>query len=136
MLRDTISISTSLQYKIDLAIAGLEDNPEHPLRRQAKRPLLRTYQDAWNNISHLSPRKSNTVLIPIEDGPAWELAGGVLGQSVGQKQLRFNRLGSKLQSVVPHSWIVDVDLNVRDFTMDPGQDLFVALREPHGWGDL
>lgn len=130
MFHHTISISTPLQYTIDLAIAGLEDNPDHPLRRPAKRPLLRTYRDAWNNLSHLTARHSNTVRIPLEGGFSWELAGGVLGQSVEPNQLRFDRLGSKLRGIEPQTWTFDVSLDLRDFTMDPGQDLLVALHEP------
>lgn len=73
---------------------------------------------------------------PIDTGPAWELAGGVLGQSVGQNNLRFNRLGSKLQGVSQQTWNVDLGFNLRDFTMDPGQDLLVVLRESQGMGNL
>lgn len=131
-----VSTSTLLQYKIELAIAGLEDNIEHPLRERTKRPLLRDYQDTWARVPHLTQRQSNTSTVSFEEGPAWELSGGVLGQSVGQKKLRFHRLGSKLSGVTPLAWAVDVDYDVRDFTMDPAQDLVVALKEPRAAGGL
>lgn len=135
-LRDVVATSTRLQYKIELAIAGLEDNIEHPLSERAKRSLLSEYKDAWARVPHLTPRESNTSIVSFEEGPAWELSGGVLGQSVGQRKLRFRRLGSKLRGVTPLAWDIDVDYIVRDFTMDPAQDLAVALREPQTLGGL
>ena len=123
--------SPLLQYKIELAISGLEDNPENSLATQTKRPLLRKYREAWKKLHCLTARKSNTTLIECEDGPVWELAGGVLGQSIGTRIVRFNQLGSKLRGVAAKEWSVEIDFNMRDFTMDPGQDLLVVLCEPH-----
>ena len=73
MLNELVNGSSSLQYKIELAISGLADNLEHPLSRSAKRPVLHAYRNAWSRVEDLSARKSNTTVAPIEDGPAWEL---------------------------------------------------------------
>ncbi|GJE87919.1 F-box protein [Phanerochaete sordida] len=134
-LNDIVTASPSLQYKIDLPHCGLEDNPEHPLSRTAKIPLLREYQKAWSRIRGFSARKSNSSSVRIEDGPAWELAGGVLAQSIGTKALRFKRTGSRSRGIEESTWDVDYGFNIRDFTMDPGQDLLVALCEPQNADD-
>lgn len=135
-LNEIVTGASSLQYKIELAIAGLEDNLEHPLDRPTKRRLLRAYQNAWSRVRSLSARESNTVVARLEDGPAWELAGGVLGQSVGTTTLRFRQAASKFRGVQEKAWDVDYGFNIRDFTMDPGQDLLAALREPQTFSDV
>lgn len=129
-LRDIIESSNSLLYKLEVAVAGLEDNPNHRLNGPTKRPILHKYQEAWSKIASLCARQSNSIVLPIEEGPAWELAGGVLGQSIGQSRLRFDQFGSKLRGIPRRRGEIEVGFNLRDFTMDPGQDLIVALREP------
>ena len=59
-----------------------------------------------------------------------------MAQSIGTKALRFKRTGSKLRGIEENTWDVDYGFNIRDFTMDPGQDLLVALREPQAADDM
>lgn len=119
-------------YKTELQASALEDNPSHPSSTLVKRELLRTYQDAWSRLPQLRPHRDNATSIDIEQGPAWELAGGVLGQTSGSHKIHFRQLGSDLRGVPREAWDVNLSLNCRDFTMDPGQDLLVTICAPLG----
>lgn len=49
---------------------------------------------------------------------------------MGYRSVRFHQLGAEVRGVPNKTWDVEMDFMVRDFTMDPGQDLLVALRTP------
>jgi hypothetical protein len=125
-----IEISSHLLYEVELEMLALEDNPSLQLDRQQKRQLLQRYNEAWLRLQQLEPNGENVQTFQIDDGPAWELAGGVLGQSSRMRHMRFHQLGSELRGISKKTWDVELDFLCRDFTMDPGQDLLVVLRDP------
>ena len=111
-------------------MAALEDNPIRFTTKPEKRQLLRNYLQAWSRFQFLEPSSENVEVIPFEDGPAWELAGGVLAQSSGLQKVCFHQLGSTLRSIPRKTWETQLDFNCRDFSIDPAQDLLVAICQP------
>lgn len=58
---------------------------------------------------------------------AWELINGVLAFGVGRR-LRCIQLPSALRDIPEKEWFIeDIGFTLRDFTMDPAQDLLVIL---------
>lgn len=58
----------------------------------------------------------------------WELYGGVLAQSQGERSIRFRRLPAILRGIEEKIWEVeDVGVKIKSFGMDPAQDLLVIL---------
>lgn len=65
-------------------------------------------------------------------GSLYELYGGVLVQSnhLGGRGLVFRVLPSHYRNIEEHVWSLDLDLMLRDFTLDPAQDLLVLIAQP------
>lgn len=63
-------------------------------------------------------------------GRIWELYGDVFAQSSTPNVLHFRQLPSKYRKIEEKTWGVALDIHVRDFTMDPAQDLLVLIEEP------
>ncbi|OBZ79706.1 hypothetical protein A0H81_00991 [Grifola frondosa] len=123
-----IDEDAALQYKIELAVAGMEDGPpsaRSPAERLAK---LKARQAAWNS---LQPSSQKT--IPMLRGEVWELYGGVLAQARGPQSLAFRQLPSDIRGIEEKEWMIeDVGIAIRDFGMDPAQDLLVVIETPLG----
>ena len=67
----------------------------------------------------------------MESGGLWELYGGVLAQSTEEGTLTFIQLPSDLRSIEEEVWTLgNFGLVVRDFGMDPSQDLLVLIQSP------
>ena len=111
-------------------MACMEDNPLSTLTRAEKLPLLRQYEKAWDNFT-MEGGPYTRQMTPILDGPAWELAGGVIAQSAGPTSVEFTQLPSTVRGITEKVWKIDLDFDLRDFTIDPGQDLLVAV-QPKG----
>ena len=62
----------------------------------------------------------------MHTGPAWELAGGVLGQCIGPKHIEFRQLLSTVRAIPEKVWSVQLSFIISDFSMDPEQDLLVV----------
>lgn len=63
-------------------------------------------------------------------GHIWELYGDVFAQSSTPNVLHFRQLPSRYRKIEEKTWRVALDIHVRDFTMDPAQDLLVLIEEP------
>lgn len=64
-------------------------------------------------------------------GQTWELYGGVLAQGPDSSSLTFRQLPSELRGIEEKEWMIsDIGFNIRDFGMDPAQDLLVAIQVP------
>lgn len=51
-----------------------------------------------------------------------------MGQAIDQHSLKFHKLPSKLRGVVGKEWVTDCGgISVRDFAMDPREDLLVVV---------
>lgn len=115
-----------MQYQLDLATAGLEDGPPAGGPLAQRHEALRKYTDAWNQL-----KWSKQIEVPMSRSGLWELFGGVLGQNTPKGGFTFTRLPSVLRGIEEKTWTVPKPgIELRDFTMDPGQDLLVLIEKP------
>lgn len=65
----------------------------------------------------------------MHKGGVWELYGGVLAQAFsGHRKLGFTQLPSVIRGIEEKQWVIeDVGVKIRDFGMDPAQDLLIVL---------
>ncbi|OJT10824.1 hypothetical protein TRAPUB_12693 [Trametes pubescens] len=111
------------QYKIELAAAGMEDGPPSTLTSAERLRVLKAHQEAWDKLAWTSREE-----VPMHQGGVWELYGGVLAQGDGSRTLAFKQLPSAIRGIEEREWrIEDVGVNIRDFGMDPAQDLLVVI---------
>lgn len=89
--------------------------------------VLRNSQAAWYTLQWTALKD-----VRMLQGTLYELSGGVLAQSdhFGGHGLVFRRLPSHYRSIQEHVWSLDLDLILRDFTLDPAQDLLVLIAQP------
>jgi hypothetical protein len=113
---------SSLQYKIELVLAGMQDGPPSNLTSNERLRMLRSHQEAWSTLSWTEKET-----IPMLSGDTWELFGGVLALADGPKTLVLRQLPSRLRGLETSEWKIDVDVPVRDFSMDKDQDLLVIV---------
>lgn len=114
--------SPNLQYKMELALAGMQDGPPSDTSPAERLRLLRAHQKAWDSLSWTGEET-----IPMLKGDTWELVGGVLGLADGSKSILLRQLHSTLRSIPGRTWKVEFDFILGDFTLDPTQDLIAAL---------
>jgi hypothetical protein len=129
LFRELINDSAALQYIIELAAAGQVNGPEAPGTSSASRlEALQKHQSSWDNL-----KWSRELRIPMERGGLWELYGGVLAQSTAEGTLTFTQLPSDLRSIEEKVWTLGPNFGVaiRDFGMDPSQDLLVLVESPN-----
>ncbi|KAH7913000.1 hypothetical protein BJ138DRAFT_1178386 [Hygrophoropsis aurantiaca] len=126
LFHTVIEGDASLQYTIELSVAGLDDGPNSPQGPADRLDLLRKQQSGWNNLDW-----TDFKIVPRPGGGLWELCGGVLAQSTNSGTLVFRQLPSHYRGITERQWEVDIsDIPVRDFTMDPSQDLLVLVECP------
>ncbi|KAG1745446.1 uncharacterized protein EDB91DRAFT_1328202 [Suillus paluster] len=110
------------QYDIELAVSGMMDGPPSPLTASDRLALLKERNAAWESLRWVESKD-----IVMMQGDIWELYGGVFAQSSTPDILHFRRLPSKYRNIEEKTWHVALDIHVRDFTMDPAQDLLVLI---------
>ncbi|KAG2350184.1 hypothetical protein BDR05DRAFT_954285 [Suillus weaverae] len=113
------------QYEIELAVSGMVDGPPSPFTTLDRLALLKERNAAWESLKWVESQD-----IPMMQGHIWELYGGVFAQSSMPNVLHFRQLPSKYRKVEEKTWRVALDIHVRDFTMDPAQDLLVLIEQP------
>ncbi|EKM61136.1 uncharacterized protein PHACADRAFT_247528 [Phanerochaete carnosa HHB-10118-sp] len=92
--------------------------------------MLRDHQSAWRDLNWTSEK-----IIPMMQGGLWELYGGVLAQSsMPRDVLHFTRLPSQIKGIEEKQWEVQLPVPIRDFAMDPSQDLLIAIGTPNDNG--
>ena len=126
-LRNIIAASTQVQYAIELGIAGHEDgrSSSHFDNRLTS---FRRHQNAWDNLEWTSES-----VIPMYRSGYWELCGNVHAQTTGElRSLTFQQIPSELRGIKSKEWSFDLDFPVRDFSMDPSQDLLVVIQSSEG----
>ena len=84
--------------------------------------LLKSYETSWRNIEW---NEHNTVLSPW--GGLWEFYGNVWAHSRGSDSFDFVQLPSRIRGIPMRQWTLKFDYTVRDFGMDPSQDLLVTI---------
>jgi len=131
LFNDLIAFTASLQLTIELYAAGQEKGPSHPESRPADQlDALKRKEKAWDEL-----KWSKEERIPILNGGLWELYGGVLAQNDSPGAITFRRLPSIYRSIEKAEWTVDgFGHPIRDFGIDPAQDLLVVVESPR-WSD-
>ena len=122
-----IACTASLQLTIELYAAGQEKGPSNPECRPTDQlDALKKRETAWDEL-----KWSKEERIPFLNGGLWELYGGVLAQNNSPGAITFRRLPSIYRSIEEAEWTIDgFDYPVRDFGMDPAQDLLVVVESP------
>ncbi len=98
------------------------DGPPSQLSTSERLSLLRSYETSWKNLdwnAHIS--------LPLPVGNLWELYGNVWGHSKGDDAIFFIQIPSRLRNVPLRQWTTRLDFPLRDFGIDPSQDLLVAI---------
>lgn len=122
-----IACTANLQLTIELYAAGQEKGPSNPEFRPADQlDALKKREAAWDEL-----KWAKEVRVPMLNGGLWELYGGVLAQNDGQGTITFHRLPSICRSIEEAEWTIDgFGHPIRDFGMDPAQDLLVLVESP------
>lgn len=105
----------------------MENGPSSSLNAAEKLERLKKRQAAWDELKWSEDKN-----VDMSTGTVWELYGGVLAQaSEDRRTFSFRQLPSHHRGIEERTWTVDVsNSNVRDFTMDPSQDLLVIAERP------
>ncbi|OCH96054.1 hypothetical protein OBBRIDRAFT_743996 [Obba rivulosa] len=128
---ETINNAVALQYKIELGVARMEDGPPSLLGAADRLALLKRHQQAWNTLKY-----SSIEWMPMLRGEVWELYGDVLAQARGSKVLCFWQLPSAIRGIEHKEWTLEnFEFVIRDFGMDPAQDLLVLIQSPRADSD-
>ena len=98
------------------------DGPPGGLTTSKRLELLRSYEASWKNIEW---NEYNTVLAPLDQ--VWELYGNVWAHGRGSDAIEFVQLPSRLRGIPMRQWTLTFDFAVRDFSMDPSQDLLATI---------
>jgi hypothetical protein len=121
--------TASLQYTIELAIAGKNDGPPSAAGAVVRLDKLRKHREAWDTLTW-----SQDDVITMARGHVWELFGGVLSQYGRENTFMFWQLPSTHRGIEAKHWSVHLGkyhIKVRDFTIDPTQDLLVIVESPN-----
>ncbi|TFK72775.1 hypothetical protein BDN72DRAFT_835875 [Pluteus cervinus] len=126
-LRLLIKKSVALQYKIELYACNMVDGPPSNVVKAARLRMLHAHQRAWRRIEW-SGRSSIPLSEPeVSTESAWEFLGGVLGLAAGQR-LRFIQVPSALRGIEEKHWVIEnIGFRIKDFGMDPAQDLLSII---------
>ncbi|OJA16126.1 hypothetical protein AZE42_00062 [Rhizopogon vesiculosus] len=125
LFRSIMESSGRARYDIELAVSGMMDGPPSSLTASDRLALLKERNAAWEALEW---KASND--LSMQQGHLWELYGGVFAQSSPSNLLHFRQLPSEYRNIKEKSWHVALDVHVRDFTMDPAQDLLVLVEQP------
>ena len=114
-------------------MAGLSDgDPGSETWTTAER--LRELRTVENNWDHLEFRMERT--FPKIESRLYEMIGGFAafggpGHNTQVRGLTFIELPSAIRGTTERSWeINDLGINIRDFTMEPLNDLLVLIESP------
>ncbi|KAF8195944.1 hypothetical protein K438DRAFT_1826775 [Mycena galopus ATCC 62051] len=122
-LRLIFQCSSTLQYKVQLKLAGLCDGFGNA-GSAARLDLLKAYQTAWSSFA--CTRNTKTT---VNMGDSyWELVGNVLATYNTESGFVFTRIPCALRQVPHVEWSVDdVPFPVNDFSMDLSQNLLLVV---------
>ncbi|KAH9037200.1 hypothetical protein EDB85DRAFT_1937014 [Lactarius pseudohatsudake] len=120
--KSLIDETTTLQYRIALFASGMEDGPPGGLTTSERLKLLKNYEASWKNLEW-----NEHTTIPLPEGSLWELYGNVWAHSRGSDAIEFVQLPSRLRGIPMRQWTLRFDYCLRDFGIDPSQDLLVTI---------
>ena len=98
------------------------DGPPSRFSTSQRLSLLRSYEPSWKILdwnTHIS--------LAVPEGSLWELYGNVWAHSRGNDAIFFVQIPSRLRDIPLRQWKIKLDYPLRDFAMDPSQDLLVAI---------
>jgi hypothetical protein len=98
------------------------DGPPGLLSPSERLSLLRSYETSWKNMDW-----NEHTSLPVPDGSLWELCGNVWAHSRGDNAIDFVQIPSRLRGIPLCQWTLRLDFPLRDFCMDPSQDLLVTI---------
>ncbi len=111
---------------MELEIAGYEKNPNNTWLSAESLECLQKYQSAWERLEW-----SKEQTIPMLAGGLWELYAGVLVRTDKDRTFHFTKLPAVTRCIEEETWTITPDINdIRDFGIDPSQDLLVWITAP------
>ncbi|KAM6504241.1 hypothetical protein JOM56_001184 [Amanita muscaria] len=124
--RYLIDSTTSLQYKIELAVTGQQDGSYGDMF--TRREMLKMHQKRWDGLQW-------TEVLRVPKVPNyWGLYGGVFAQVRSMPYTsHLKRIPSQSRGIKEKNWILDLSTvlgegaRMENFGMDPGQDLLVII---------
>jgi hypothetical protein len=127
LLHRWIDDTASLRYKIELAVAGMDNGPPSNLTVSKRLNFLREYQTAWKTLSW-----NRYQHIP-EIETAWQCVGGILAflSPFPSQSVIVNQLPSVIRGIEERNWTLDFPVAIDDFALDPAQDLLVVVMTEH-----
>jgi hypothetical protein len=100
------------------------DGPPGQLGSLERLNLLRSYEASWKNVDW---NEHTSIPVPLTGG-LWELYGNVWAHSRGEDtEIDCVQLPSRLRGISIRQWTLKFDFTIRDFGMDPSQDLLVTI---------
>lgn len=127
-LHDLVQTSLVPQYKMAVAFAGLQDNPNSTLVAAERLEALKSYEYAWQNFAI---RKHQKIPVTYQSSGLYDLSQGiyVLGEfQVGHLQYPTSFLRWVDLSQDEPSWQrISVDRNVIDFGVAVQEHNLIAL---------
>ncbi|KAI0346083.1 hypothetical protein BDW22DRAFT_1352074 [Trametopsis cervina] len=132
-IKHVIDTSVVLQYKIQLHLTGMVDNPAHHFSIVEKLALLQKYQAQWYSL----PGNLERVLLfdRIHLGLYAEehVVCGTLGIGPSlDSNFYFAQLPSRIRGIPLKLWALRMPEHTGVFTLDPQQDVFVVLKKASG----
>ncbi len=130
-LRDVISNSTSLRYKLALCKHGMCDGPRNGLSRAEKLVLLAAYVTAWGEIDSAVPEE---VELFAGLGYPLDVSGNILvfykptaqNKVPGpHRELLVCRAPSAIRRIELAHWVLTVPFGITDICIDASQDLLI-----------
>lgn len=111
------------QYKLELAIAGMEDGPPSTCTTAKRLSVLRARQNAWKQFV---PTAGENVQMHMSE--VWEFSGNILTRSEGMRTLHFKQIPSAIRGIEGVEWVIpDVGCNITEIGVDPAQDLLTVV---------
>ncbi|EJD39961.1 hypothetical protein AURDEDRAFT_187184 [Auricularia subglabra TFB-10046 SS5] len=138
VIRGHIRASLLLSYKLELARDSLQALPESNHSTAEAMAHLDRRRRAWATVT-----PTWTACVPLDgECHAYELVGGVFGKAMSaagsvfaaSRTLAFFTFpdGSAPEGTEPHLLLrEDIGLAIRDFAIDPGQDLLILVQTEH-----
>ncbi|KAH6916880.1 hypothetical protein BKA70DRAFT_1250852 [Coprinopsis sp. MPI-PUGE-AT-0042] len=125
-LKVLIDETAILQYATELYASGTENCVLHKRNVANRVEKLRAFQKHWDDLSFHEHYE-----ITMKNGGVWELYGSVLSQKSSNAEFHFHRLPSSIRGIPKKEWKLSRRcFDVRDYTIDPSQDLLVLIQAP------
>ncbi|KAK0184337.1 hypothetical protein F5146DRAFT_938832 [Armillaria mellea] len=121
--KNIVDSSLALQYTIELAMDGMEDGKSSHLLNADRLGRLRDLRRAWADLNW----KKFTRIPFSGECSAYELVAGVFVKMFLGREFVLTRLPSSTRPNVDQTELPDQDMLVKDFAMDPSQDLLAML---------